>query len=256
MRPRRSRAEPPAYPVAGVGNVLNLLLLLEERQRVQLSQVSAELRIGPSTAHRLLAMFQYFGFIEQEADSRAYVVGPGLLAFSASLAAKRDILDRIRPILDRLVHTVNETVHVAMLKDTDSLYIDCIESNKSERATPRTGRRMPSYATAAGKAMLARLPDSELNALFPSETLTRLTPHTIATRDALLEELQRTRQRGFATNENESQIGFFACACPIGAGKLAFPMSIVLTAPSRRFRKQRSRFAESLCAAAESASRS
>lgn len=245
---------PPAYPVAGVGNVLNLLHFLEERQRVKLSEVSAELGIGASTAHRLLSMFQYFGFVEKDERSHAYGIGPAFVSLAISIAAKRLMLDRIRPVLASLVDDLNETVHVAMLKGSDVVYMDGIESKKSERATSRTGFMIPAYATASGKAILAELTDEHIERLYPSESLARLTSHTLETRDALFHDLKQTRERGFAVNENESQLGFFACACPIRPLGAALRMSIVVAAPSRRFRKHRDRLAESLRDSAQAAS--
>ena len=243
----------PADPVAGVGHVLQLVLLLEERQYLKVTDVSAELGIGLATAHRLLAMFRQYGFVEQAERGHAYRVGSGLLDLSKSLSARSVMLTRIRPILEVLVSEISETVHVATLNGSMVSYIDCVESRKSERATPRTGRVMPSYATAAGKALLAALPRSDVEALFPTEALVPLTQHTISSRTGLFQDIARTQGRGFATNENESQLGFFACSSLITTA--AEPAVIVMAGPSHRFRKNRYRFADQLCAAAEDASR-
>jgi IclR family acetate operon transcriptional repressor len=254
---KRASAEKaePAYPVAGAGNVLRLIRLLEERQCVKLTDVSSELGIGPSTAHRLLAMFRQFGFVEQEERGHVYRVGPGLLSVAKTLSARHRMLVRIRPILESLVEGLNETVHVAMLKGSMVTYIDCVESGRSERATSRTGRVMPSYATASGKALLANLPRADIESLFPSEVLAPLTCHTIATREALLQDISRTTYRGFATNESESQLGFFACSSVIKSEAGIPRTAIVIAGPSRRFRRNHHRFADQLCVAAEEAGR-
>lgn len=244
---------PPAYPVERVGHVLGLLELLEERQRVKLSDVSAELGIGVSTAHRLLSMFHYLGFVEKDEYGHAYAIGPKLITLAKSIAARKRILDRLRPVVEILANNLNETVHVAQLKQADVLYWDCIESKKSERATARTGLALPAHATASGKAILAQLAPSALEELFPNPSLARITSRTLATRDALFRDLDITRERGFATNENESQLGFFACACPITLPDAEWRLSIVVAAPSRRFRKHRSKVAEALCVSAEAA---
>jgi DNA-binding IclR family transcriptional regulator len=247
--PKPARPTPPPYPVAGVGNVLQLLLLLADRHTVKLTDVSSELGIGPSTAHRLLAMLLHYGFVEQGKRSHAYRVGPGLANFAQTLTARQRMLLRIGPVLERLATGLNETVHVATLHGSTVVYVDCVESRKSERATPRTGRVLPSYATASGKALLAGLSHAEIEQIFP-QTLAPLTSHTLVTREALLEDIARTRERGFAINENESQLGFFSCAAAVAMPDDAPPAALVIAAPSARFRKNRYRFAERVCQAA------
>ena len=243
--------ESPAYPVVGVGNVLDLLLFLEERQRVKVSDVSTELNIAASTAHRLLSMFKNYGFVQQEECSHAYCVGPGLVTFSASIAAKSRTLDLVRPVLRALVDDSNETVHLAMLNGSSVVYVDCVESRKTERARSRTGRAMPAYATASGKAILAELGAPQIEHLFPSESLARITPHTLKTRDALVQDLCKTRERGFAFHENESQLGFFAYACPIRTSNAVPAWALVVAGPSRRFRKSGHKLADLVCGSAE-----
>lgn len=245
----------PAYPVAAVGNVLELILLLEERRCVKLTDVSARLGVGPSTAHRLLAMFRHFGFVEQEERSHTYRVGPALLTVSKTLALREAMLAQVRPLLESLVNALNETVHVATLRGSTVIYIDCVESRKFERATPRIGRTMPSYATASGKALLADLSGSDVRALFPSTSLAPLTARTHSSRESLLEDLCRTRRRGFSINESESQLGFVASACTIKTQAACEPIAFVVAAPSQRFRKNLYRCADRLCTAAEEARR-
>ena len=241
-----------AYPVAGTSNVLQLLLLLEERQYLSLTDVSSELGIGTSTAHRLLAMLRQFGFVDQDERSHIYRVGPDLLTMSRKLSARHAMLMRIRPVVNTLVEDINETVHVAVLNGPMVSYIDCVESRKSERATSRTGRVMPAYATASGKALLAGLPRERIEALF-SELLTPLTSRTLTTRERLLQDISITARRGFATNENESQLGFFSYSSLVKTPADVQPIAIVIAGPSRRFRKNSARFADCVCRAAEKA---
>jgi IclR family acetate operon transcriptional repressor len=201
-----------------------------------------------------LSMFKNYGFVEQDERSHAYMIGSELVTLSASIAAKSRIVARVRPVLNSLASDSDETVHLAMLSGASVIYMDCVESKKSERATPRTGRSMPAYATASGKAILAELSMPRIAALFPSESLPRVTPHTLKTRDALARDLKETRARGFALGENESQVGFFSFACPIRNAEIADGLAIVIAAPSRRFRKNRQTVADLLCRSAEVAS--
>src|SRR5215475_12021196 len=73
------RPERPAYPIASVDKALRLLMLFREQTTVRLSEASAHLGVAHSTAHRLLAMLAYHGFVRQERDTKAYVAGPALI---------------------------------------------------------------------------------------------------------------------------------------------------------------------------------
>ena len=241
----------PAYPVAGIDNALLLMRLLEERHSIKLSDVSSELGIGTSTAHRLLSMFRKYGFVEQDEPGRVYRVGSGLLTLSKTLASRQSMLVKLHPVLESLVMQLEETVHVATLRGTDVMYIDCVESRKTERATSRVGRVLPSYATASGKALLSSVSNAELGRMFPTESLPPLTSHTLTTRDALLRDLKRTLHRGFAINENESQLGFFACSSVVEADSTGVLMAVAVAGPSQRFRKNRYRVSDKLCAATD-----
>ena len=61
----------PQYPIESVDNALKVLLLLGERSSLRLTDVSQYLGVATSTAHRLLAMLQYRGFVQQDPKSKA-----------------------------------------------------------------------------------------------------------------------------------------------------------------------------------------
>jgi DNA-binding IclR family transcriptional regulator len=77
----------PAYPIESVGNALALLLLYKDRQAIRVAEASNALGVARSTAHRLLAMLQHFGFVRQNARSRAYHAGPALVEIGMAVIA-------------------------------------------------------------------------------------------------------------------------------------------------------------------------
>src|ERR1700679_14907 len=92
----------PQYPIESVDNALRVLLLLGERPSLRLTDVSQYLGVASSTAHRLLAMLQYRGFVRQETATRSYVPGPTLDALAFSVLRRLDVRSRARPILEQL----------------------------------------------------------------------------------------------------------------------------------------------------------
>jgi len=222
-----------AYPIESVANALKLLLVFRDRPAIRVSDAGRALGVARSTAHRLLAMLMQFGFVVQEPRTRAYHVGPALVALGTSVTANEDIQTAMKPHLETLVSTFGETVHVCTLRGNDIVFLSGIESAKALRAGNRTGTVLPAHATSAGKALLALLDEAEVLEHFPREALPELTRRTIRTRTALLSELRHVRERGFAINNAESEAGLAALSCvvysrtgePRGAVTIAGPQA-------------------------------
>ena len=207
LPPVAAYGSPPQYPIESVDNALRVLLLLGEKPKLRLTDVSQYLGVASSTAHRLLAMLQYRGFVRQDAATRGYVPGPTLDNLAFGLLRRLDVRTRARPVLERLVADLQETVHLGRLEGASVHFIDSIESPRAVRVGSRLGRSMPAHCTSNGKAMLATLSDPELAALYPDEELPQLTPESLGTRTALLADLARVRERGYATSQEESEDG-------------------------------------------------
>src|SRR5699024_10227260 len=114
-------------------NALRILLLLGENQKLRLTDVSEYLSVASSTAHRLLAMLQYRGFVRQSGSARSYEPGPALTQVAFSILRKIDIREQVRPEIDRLAARFGETVHLTRLDDNFVSFIDVVESDLAVR---------------------------------------------------------------------------------------------------------------------------
>jgi DNA-binding IclR family transcriptional regulator len=207
--PEERRA--PQYPIEAVERTLRALTLLGDHTEVRLSDVRAHLEVGQSTAHRLMAMLVFHGFAIQDPASRMYRAGSAL-ADLGMRALRTDLWRVARPALMSLAASSGETVHLGRLEGTAIRYLDAVESDAMLRIGSRVGRRMPAHATSIGKAMLAEFRDDELRELYPRETLDAVTDRTTTDREALLAELARVRERGWARNEEGAERG----VCSVG----------------------------------------
>jgi DNA-binding IclR family transcriptional regulator len=229
-----------SYPIGSVGKALALLGLLRERRNLRVTEVSRELGIASSTAHRLLAMFEQVGFLHQEERNSVYTIGPALAAIATSIAGHLDIETALRPALLELVREVNESALLCILRGDRAVYLDSVESNQALRAVSQNGRSIAAHATAGGKALLAALSPAELQRIYPHEDLPRITPKTIATRSALAIELARIRDRGYAQNAEESELHFAAYASVVRNQAGISRAAIVIAGPAARFRRYES----------------
>jgi IclR family acetate operon transcriptional repressor len=225
----------PAYPISSVDNALRLLGLFRERSRVRLSDASEHLGVAHSTAHRLLAMLAYHGFVRQERDSRAYVAGPSLVEIGLAAIRQMDIRLHARPVLEDLAAAFSETVHLAVLEGSTVRYLDAVESTRALRVAARTGSALPASCTASGKAMLARLPEAEVAALFADEAeLPALTRRSLTDLPSLSAELRRVRKLGYALNHEESEDGVASVAVAVAGPRSAPAGALVVSAPVSR----------------------
>jgi DNA-binding IclR family transcriptional regulator len=207
----------PQYPIDSVDNALKVLLLLGDRPRLRLTDVSTYLGVATSTAHRLLAMLQYRGFVRQDTATRSYVPGPSLDGVALSILRRIDVRSQARPVLEKLNADLEETVHLGRLEGDQVHFIDSLESSRALRVGGRLGRSVPAHCTSNGKAMLATLSDDEVAALYPDEQLTRMTDHSIGTRTELLSALAVIRSEGYATSQGESEEGVGSIAVALTA---------------------------------------
>ncbi|HEU4997920.1 MAG TPA: IclR family transcriptional regulator [Lapillicoccus sp.] len=211
----RPASAPPQYPIESVDNALRLLLLFAEHPRIRLTDASSYLGVASSTAHRLLAMLQYRGFVRQEMPSRAYVPGGALGTIAAAVVRQSNVPALARPVLEHLNRELGETVHLGRLDGDQVRYLDAIESGQAVRVASRVGRLVPAHCTSTGKAMLSSLPVDVVHALYPQETLDGVTSRSIRERRVLDRQLRTARQRGYAVSDGESEDGVVSVAVPV-----------------------------------------
>ena len=224
---------PPQYPIESVDNALRLLWLVGERQSLRLTDAGQYLDVAPSTVHRLLAMLQYRGFVQQNAATRAYEAGPTLDRIAVSLLRRMDVRERARPVLEQLSAELRETVDLGRLEGGNVLFIHSIESPRAVRVGSRLGRSMPAHCTSTGKAMLAQLGAEQLMTLFPDQDLVQLAPKSIATRDDLFRALGTVRRRGYATSNGESEDGVSSVAIALDP-PVNPPLAVTVSVPTNR----------------------
>lgn len=206
----------PGYPIGSVDNALRLLeRFAEGTSSIRVAEASRLLGVARSTAHRLLQALASRGFVTQDLDTRAYVVGPVLLRLSVTVSRGLGLATVARPVMAEMVDEIGETVHLVVLHGADAFFLESVETSKGLRVGGRAGQLRPAYATASGRALLAELSSEELRRLLPSTKLPPLTSRTITSRSELEAVLDQTRERGYACSFGESEDEVSSIAVPI-----------------------------------------
>lgn len=204
----------PAYAIESVDNALRLLLLLRDRGEVRVTDVSAELGVARSTAHRLLMTLAHHGFVAQDRVSRVYRVGRTLYEIGLTAAGELDVRRMARAHMEAVAADLHETVNLLVLEGSGCRFVDGVEGDRPIRVTSRTGTLLPAYATSGGKLLLAELTPDEVESRFP-DGLVSVTERTVASFPELHSELATIRQQGYALNRGESEADLFAAAVAV-----------------------------------------
>lgn len=202
--------------VKSAERVLDLFeLLAREPAGLSFPQIQQRLQLPKSSLHELLQVLVGRSFLEFDSQQRTYVLGLRLWEAGQAYPQHHQLVREARPIMDGVVHEINETVQLAKLDGIENVYLDKVDCSHPLRLQSDVGKRLYAHATGLGKAMLAFLPPDELARRFKGQTLPRFTANTIADLGALEAELDATRARGFACDDQEYTPGLRCVAIPI-----------------------------------------
>lgn len=213
----KGAAEVAGTPYQGIQSVSRALSILElfsdKCPSLSVSEVAEQTGINRATCYRFCQTLRHLGYLE-ELGGR---FRPGLKAVSLAHAAlsSRELPELALPYLEKLRETVNETVNMGLLDDTEVVYVARVLSDHLIALRLYVGSRLPAYAASLGRAQLAFLPEDEAEAILDRSELKQITGHTIIDRRRLTAELKRTRSRGYALNDQEIASGLRGVAAPV-----------------------------------------
>jgi DNA-binding IclR family transcriptional regulator len=201
--------------VRSVDRAASLLLALGEcHGEAGVTELARSLGLHKSTASRLLATLEKRGLVEQDEESGKYRLGLIVIRLAERAERTLDLRSIAMPELDRLARLTRETTGIGVQDGDQMLTVAQADGPNLVAMGDRTGRGAPLHSVAAGKVLLASLPEREIMRLV-RRGLTPCTDRTITALEPLLEELARVRRRGFATAFGEYDRGLNAVAAPV-----------------------------------------
>ena len=237
--PQSKTADSP-YKVQVLDRALAALAILANSSSdCSLAELCPALKLHKSTVHRLMMVLEQHRLVVKNLETGRYRLGLRLYELGSRAIDGLDLRGRARPYLDRLQDRFGETVFFCILDDGQVFYVEKVESQQSVRTACTVGSRAPAYCTAVGKAMLAELPEADVNKIIRRWGLKPVTANTIATASALKAELKTVRARGFAIDDEEKEEGLRCVGAAVRghSGKLFAAMSV--SGPAFRMTKER-----------------
>lgn len=197
---------------------------------MSISEIHRSLRLPLSSAANIVYTLQTLGYLERDSDSR-YHLSLKMLGISRRVLDRMDIPGRCHSLLEDLVLESGLTGHLAVLRDGESIYIDRVASDSLVQFSTYVGMCWPAHCSAAGKALLAFLPEKELRNTLRHLSLHRVTPRTVTSRRVLENQLRSFRGLGYTWEMEEGETGVTCVAAPLfgHGGDLAAAVSVAGT---------------------------
>jgi DNA-binding IclR family transcriptional regulator len=192
-----------------------LSTLSRENSKLTLSEVAASLGTTRSSAYRLLYTLEHLGFVEYDARSKNYALGPQVLALGYGYLASRDIIDVAMPHLIRLRDRTGWSAHLGELHGRDVVYVARVATRRSIASIVHVGTRLPAHATTMGRILLSSLSDQEIRELY-NQDLSRsfnLSPYSDLA--DLLKQIAVDRVDGIVVQSSGYEPGVASVAAPI-----------------------------------------
>jgi DNA-binding IclR family transcriptional regulator len=213
-------------------------LVAEGGAEMSVTELAARLRLHMSTVHRLVMVLESKGFLERDGGGKCHL-GHRVMQLGLAVLSRLDVADVARPHLRRLVAETGETAHVGVLRDGEVISIVNVQSSQTLRSPSTVGTRTPAHCTSLGKVVLAFSEIEDVNAFLRMHTLKFYTPNTITSATKFREELHNIRQRGFAIDNEEWEVGLRCLSAPVRDNSGEVVAAVSIAGPAFRIRNDR-----------------
>ncbi|GAA3008017.1 IclR family transcriptional regulator [Streptomyces fulvorobeus] len=227
--------------VPAVTRALDVLeLFLQGDGNLSAPEVTRRLQLPRTTVHELLTTLAARSYLVTVPEQPGrYRLGVRTYQLGSRYAEQLDLAAEGQQVAREVAESCGETVHVAILEDTEVIYIAKVDSTHAVRMVSAAGRKLPAHCTSVGKLLLAALPEAELDARLDGRELVAMTENSLTDAAELRTALAVVRRRGIAVEHRESNPDVSCVAAPVRnrAGGVVAALSI--SVPMIRWSEER-----------------
>jgi DNA-binding IclR family transcriptional regulator len=207
--------DPRTYNVRAVERAIQILSSFDgEHADRGVSEIAQATGLHKATTHRIMMTLLNHGFLERTVDGERFRLGLRMVELGLGALRGLDLRRAAFPYMQQLVERLDETCDLGVFDRGWILYVEVVHSEHSLTIAARVGRRLPAHCTASGRVFLAFLPPEVVEPVL-NAPLTACTAKTITSPARLREELEATRQRGYALDDEEFEEGIRAVSAPV-----------------------------------------
>lgn len=202
----------------------------------RVDELASYLDMAPSTVHRHVYTLHNLGYLTKEAEQ--YHLGIRFLTLGGHAQTRLSAFELAKTKVDQIAVETKERAQFIVEDNGYRVYAYTQAGENAVKTDATIGKRGPIHASAAGKAILAELPDATVDAIIETRGLKPTTPHTITDRETLDEQLEQIRAEGIAFNDEESTLGLRAVGAAITGADGTVEGSISIAGPAHRFKNE------------------
>lgn len=204
------------HSVPAVQRALTMLEFLAQSKRgFSISEISRKLGLPKSSTHLILGTLEARGFLQKNTQTGKYCFGLKLLSLSRNALENLDLRQEAAAFLRSLMQSTGLSVHMAVLDRNEAVIIEKVEAPGLVKFATWIGRRLDVNCTGVGKALTAFLSEDEFDQQIRAKCFARHNERTITSVARLKRELARVRERGYALDDEEDEVGVRCIGAPV-----------------------------------------
>ena len=226
--------------IQSVDRALELLIYLQlQGEETGITKIASDLNVYKSTVYRTLATLEARGFVQKNPATEKYWLGTRLFTLGKAVENSMGLSAIIQPFARKLHELCGETVNVSILDYTpgELYHTIVIVKEKSPNqvliVSPKVGSISECHNSSVGKCLLAFAPGVDLS-VYKNRELTKYTKSTITSFDELKAELDLVKEKGYAIDCEEKEVGLTCFGVPILDRKGNAVAAISLSGPTSR----------------------
>jgi IclR family transcriptional regulator, acetate operon repressor len=180
-----------------------------------LSEITEATGEAVATVFRALVTLQGHGMVEVEEPGQFWHIGPGAFRMGSAFLRRTKVVERARQPMERLMRETGETANLGVEVKDEVMFVAQVETFEAIRAFFPPGTSAAMHSSGIGKALLAWYPEDKVKGILARRGQEKFTSLTLTSEAALLRDLSRTRDRGFAIDDQERAEGMRCVAAPI-----------------------------------------
>ncbi len=199
--------------VKSTRTTFRIIEALEANNGARLTDLADGLELAKSTVHQQLSALVELGYVTQE--DKQYQLGLKFLNLGEHVRTRKEAYKLAEPLVEELANETGERAQFFAQEQGRAVYIHTKQGEHAVQADRRVGKQRYLHSSAGGKAILAQLPDDEVEAVIDRWGLPQETENTHRTREALFDDLADIRERGYSLNRAESISGLWSIGVPV-----------------------------------------
>ncbi len=205
-----------SYSAPSVKKAFKILQILADSPTgLGVSDLAKQLGIGKSTVHGITSSLEALGVLVRDPIDKRYTIGYTLLELGRKTYGRIEWREMAKAPMRRLMEKIGETIFLGIMNGDHITILDVVESPNEMKITSPPGTRLPLLAGATGKAFLSLLDEKMAKEILRKMGLVKYTPNSVADSKKFLKEVEETRRRGYAVDDEEYLLGVRAVAAPI-----------------------------------------